>query len=195
MHLLADTIVLTSQGVPFIHAGQEFMRTKLGDENSYKSSDIINRLDWTRREKYDDVVTYFAALIEMRKEHPSFRFESKEMIQESITPIQLDDQVIAYEINNDEDTWKNIVVIHNANNHGVNIDLKGQYQVVVKDGKADIKGLETVENLVEVPALTSMVLYSTDVENTLDSKRCIATIIAIILAIIMVIYSFIRKRK
>lgn len=195
MHLLADTIVLTSQGVPFIHAGQEFMRTKLGDENSYKSSDIINRLDWTRREKYDDVVTYFAALIEMRKEHPSFRFESKEMIQESITPIQLDDQVIAYEINNDEDTWKNIVVIHNANNHGVNIDLKGQYQVVVKDGKADIKGLETVENLVEVPALTSMVLYSTDVENTLDSKRRIATIIAIILAIIMVIYSFIRKRK
>jgi pullulanase len=67
MHKLASAIVLLSQGIPMIHAGQEFMRTKDGDENSYQSSDWINRLDWKRRAELDHEVEYMKGLISLRK--------------------------------------------------------------------------------------------------------------------------------
>ncbi|MCH4888284.1 type I pullulanase [Acidaminobacter sp. JC074] len=200
MHLLADTIILTSQGVPFIHAGQEFLRTKLGDENSYKSSDIVNRLDWSRREKYDDVVSYFTTLIEMRKAHPAFRLATKEEIQESIKPIQLDNQVIAYEINYADDAWDNIIVIHNAGKSDQSFDLNGDYQVVVKDGQANLEGIEQVAASVKVPAMSSMVLYRIgDLEEEMpqaDSNTVNTLIVGIVVILALAtILIIIRKRK
>lgn len=66
-HRLATALVLVSQGIPFLHSGQEFFRTKHGDGNSYKSPDSINQLDWNRKQTYSDNVKYIKGLIEVRK--------------------------------------------------------------------------------------------------------------------------------
>lgn len=81
MHRLAETLVLTSQGVPFIHAGMEFLRTKNGVENSYISPDTINQIDWTRKAAYLSVFEYYRDLIALRRQHPAFRMPTTEMIQ------------------------------------------------------------------------------------------------------------------
>ena len=84
MHKLSSSILLTSQGIPFLHAGQEFMRTKYGDHNSYKSPDSINQMDWLRRAAFNNEVDYMKGLIELRKKYPSFRMTSAEQIKTSI---------------------------------------------------------------------------------------------------------------
>lgn len=66
-------MVMFSQGIPFIHAGQEFLRTKGGDHNSYMSSDEVNHMDWSRTETHSDVVDYLKAAIEIRKSYDVFR--------------------------------------------------------------------------------------------------------------------------
>ena len=79
MHKLSSSILLTSQGIPFLHAGQEFMRTKYGDHNSYKSPDSI-QIDWLRR-AFNNEVDYMKGLIELRKKYPAFRMTSAEQIK------------------------------------------------------------------------------------------------------------------
>ncbi|MEJ2004008.1 MAG: type I pullulanase [Cyclobacteriaceae bacterium] len=81
MHRLANTVVLTSQGIPFLHAGVDFMRTKQGVENSYQSPDSINAIDWNRKTIYKDHFIYYRDLIALRKGHPAFRMPTYEMIQ------------------------------------------------------------------------------------------------------------------
>ncbi len=73
MHKLSSSILLTSQGIPFLHAGQEFMRTKYGDHNSYKSPDSINQMDWLRRATFNNEVDYMKGLIELRKKYSAFQ--------------------------------------------------------------------------------------------------------------------------
>lgn len=81
MHKLSSSILLTSQGIPFLHAGQEFMRTKYGDHNSYKSPDSINQMDWLRRATFNNEVDYMKGLIELRKKYSAFRITSAEQIK------------------------------------------------------------------------------------------------------------------
>ncbi|MEH7096568.1 type I pullulanase [Neobacillus vireti] len=79
-HRLATAIVLLSQGIPFLHSGQEFFRTKQGDGNSYRSPDVINQLDWERKSKYKDNVEYIKGLIKIRREYSCFRMRTAEEI-------------------------------------------------------------------------------------------------------------------
>ena len=72
MHKLSNTIVLTSQGIPLLHAGVDFLRTKGGNANSFKSPDSVNQLDWSRKAKYIDVHHYYRDLIALRKATPLF---------------------------------------------------------------------------------------------------------------------------
>ena len=200
MHLLADSIVLTSQGVTFIHAGQEFLRTKLGDENSYKSSDIVNRLDWLRREKNNDTVEYFKGLIKLKKEHKAFRFSTKEEIQNSITPLSLENNVIAYHITSD-DVWESIVVIHNANTEAVSVSLpeNAVWEVVVKEGQAGIESIESVSgDDVMVSGIDTVVMYkSSDIDTgntTKDASNMIYVYIGVILLVAAGGVIIIKKR-
>ncbi|MBN2795556.1 MAG: type I pullulanase [Clostridia bacterium] len=201
MHMLADSIILTSQGIPFIHSGQEFMRTKFGDENSYKSSDIINRLDWTRREKYDDVVNYFKALIAMRKAHPSFRLETAEAVNEHIKSLQASNNLIVYSINGvEDDSWQEIVVIHNANREEVSIDLpnSGTYEVVVSGPSVNLEGLYEVGGSVTAEPLSTVVLYhvvSPSVVDESDSSMLIWYLAGAIVVILAGTLIFIKKKK
>ena len=69
---LAAAFVFLAQGTPFINGGQEFMRTKKGNENSYNSSDEINQIDLSYKEKFNDVYNVYKGLIALRKSTDAF---------------------------------------------------------------------------------------------------------------------------
>lgn len=163
MHTLAQTIVLTSQGVPFLHAGTEMLRTKDGEENSYKSPDAINRLDWERKSKYKPVFDYYKKLIQLRKNHPAFRLPTQEMIQKHLTFIETHSpQLVAYSIsdNANGDSWKNIVVIYNGNEEDQDVEIPaGSWSVVLKGNEISEKGLASLQaSKVTVPKQSAMIL-------------------------------------
>ncbi|HDR7849007.1 TPA: type I pullulanase [Bacillus toyonensis] len=163
MHKLSSSILLTSQGIPFLHAGQEFMRTKYGDHNSYKSPDSINQMDWLRRAAYNNEVDYMKGLIDLRKKYPAFRMTSTEQIKKHISFIGAPKNVIAYSIDGKGNGNKNenFMVAHNANRESVDITLpsKGPWKVLVDGKQAGSKTLYVVHNnKIKVPALSSFVL-------------------------------------
>ncbi|WP_106074857.1 type I pullulanase [Bacillus wiedmannii] len=163
MHKLSSSILLTSQGIPFLHAGQEFMRTKYGDHNSYKSPDSINQMDWLRRAAFNNEVEYMKGLIDLRKKYSAFRMTSAEQIKKYITFIDVPKNVVAYTIDEKGSGNKSeyFMVTHNANREDIDITLpsKGPWKVLVDGKQAGNKTLYVVhDNKIKVPALSSLVL-------------------------------------
>ena len=168
MHKLAQTVVLTSQGIPFLHAGTEFLRTKKGVENSFNSSDEINEIDWSRKTRYKTVNDYFKNLIDVRKKHPAFRMPTTELIAKNLEFINTlskagtVDGVVAYTLNGKAvgDKWKTIVVIFNANNKFISVDIPNAKWKVICDGEKVLeKGLKDFKgNRFDVPALSAVIL-------------------------------------
>jgi pullulanase len=117
MHKLALSIVLTSQGISFLHAGTEFLRSKKGVENSYNKPDSINAIDWNLKTINNDVFTYVQQLISMRKAHPAFRMQTAEKIQRNLSFLPSAPGIIGYRINGSglNDKWKDIQVWFNGN--------------------------------------------------------------------------------
>ncbi|MHA4065186.1 type I pullulanase [Bacillus cereus] len=159
MHKLSSSILLTSQGIPFLHAGQEFMRTKYGDHNSYKSPDSINQIDWLRRATFNNEVDYMKGLIELRKKYSAFRMTSAEQIKTHVSFIDAPQNTVAYIIEGNKHEY--FTVAHNANREAVEITLpsKGPWKVLVDGKQAGSKPLYVVhDNKIKVPALSSFVL-------------------------------------
>ena len=128
MHKLALAIVLTSQGISFLPAGTEFLRSKKGNDNSYNAGDSINAIDWSLKTKNKDVFDFVKGLIRMRKEHPAFRMKTSQEIADNI--LFLGNQpagIIAYTINGNavKDTWKKIIVIFNGSSIMQKISIPG----------------------------------------------------------------------
>ena len=126
MHQLALTIILTSQGIPFLHAGTEFLRSKNGVENSYKSGDDINAIKWSLKKDNNDVTNYVKELIKMRKEHPAFRMTDTKQVSENILfENNTHPGTVAYIINGAavNDTWKKIFVAFNGSGEEKEINL------------------------------------------------------------------------
>lgn len=117
MHKLALSIVLTSQGISFLHAGTEFLRSKKGVENSYNKPDSINAIDWNLKTINNDVFNYVQQLISMRKVHPAFRMQTTAQIQSNISFLPSPSGIIGYRINGSafNDSWKDIQVWFNGN--------------------------------------------------------------------------------
>ena len=108
MDKLSQTIVLTSQGVPFIHSGAEILRTKKGISNSYNLPDSVNEIDWSRKLKYQNVFNYYKGLIALRKNHPAFRMPTTQMIQQHLNFTETEDPLlIIYQLNShaNNDKW------------------------------------------------------------------------------------------
>lgn len=116
MHKLALSIVLTSQGISFLHAGTEFLRTKKGVENSFESPDSINAIDWDLKTVNKDVFDYVKGLIQLRKSHPAFRMKTADQIRANIQFLNTSPGIIAYNINGGAvgDSWKKIQVYFNG---------------------------------------------------------------------------------
>ena len=163
---LASSIPLLAQGLPFIHAGQEFQRTKGGDSNSYKSSDEVNSLKWNLIEKNSVTRNYLKGLLALRASHPAFRIESADKVKANLTFIKSPDEVIAYSLNgkNLGDSWSSIVVIHNAGTlpYTVSLPATSDWNVVVDGERAGTEILRTIQgtSVADVPALTTMVLFT-----------------------------------
>lgn len=169
--LLANAIVLTSQGIPMLHAGDEMLRTKFGDHNSYKSPDVINKIRWRNKQKFRYVFDYYKGLIRLRKDHPAFRMSTREAVNEHLQIWRAEGNVVSFQIANHAcgDTWNCIVVIYNANSEACEVNLppnRGRWHVVVNDTAAGTAVLEEVdgrEGRVRVPGISVMVMY--DKEN------------------------------
>ncbi|MCW3110590.1 MAG: pulA [Segetibacter sp.] len=167
MDKLSNTVVLTSQGVSFIHAGAEILRTKQGIANSYKSPDSINQLDWSRKKKYKDVFNYYQGLVALRKNHPAFRMPSTKMIQDHLKFLDTNDSsFIAYQIsgNANEEKWKNILVLLNGSQHDKTIKIpEGTWTLVVDGDKINEKGIRKISSSeVTLPGTTAFVMYKMD---------------------------------
>lgn len=161
MHKLANAIVLTSQGIPFLHAGSEMMRTKFGEHNSYKSADSINQIDWTLKVKNADVVTYYQNLIKLRKEHPAFRITTAKEVQDNLEFLTADNGYISYQLKNNAngDSWKTIYVMYNANKTPKKIALTKEWQVAVLGDSFYSNTEKNVQKNIEIPAVSMAILF------------------------------------
>lgn len=157
--LLALSIVLTSQGIPFLHAGSEFMRTKKGIENSYKSPDSINAINWELRALHNDAVEQVKTLIRIRRAHPGFRLKSGNEVADWI---RFDDEkipgFIAYEIQSGKtgDSWKKIRVAINANTEEVEATVPGEDWM---QAFPETNSSSYIRNSYVVPPLQLVILY------------------------------------
>ena len=168
MNKMSAAIVYTSQGIPFMQAGEEFARTKVNpdgslNENSYNAPDSVNKIDWERKVEYGDLNNYYKGLISLRKSHKSFRMNSAEDIQDNLEFIDVEDKnLVAYTLDGTDigDSWDKIAVLFNANKEAKEVTLPGEDWVVVVDqNNAGIEKLATIEgSKVKIPAQTSYVL-------------------------------------
>ncbi len=159
---LAGALVLTSQGVPLLHAGVDFCRTKGGNGNSYKSPDVVNQLDWSRKNTYIDVFEYYRKLILLRKNHPAFRMTTAEQIRRNLdfcTQYQLG--VISYCIDGKAlgDSWDKIILVFNGNEHEVSVPLpEGDYRVIADGNDINESGLgKTVADKLVVDGISMVI--------------------------------------
>jgi pullulanase len=163
MDKLAQCVVLTSQGIPFLHSGAELLRTKQGMANSYKSPDAINEIDWSRKSKYGAVFNYYKALTALRKNHPAFRMPTAKMIQEHLKFIDTGDPLlIQYQIsgNANDDVWKNIIVVFNGDRSDKEIVLPaGKWAVALDGSSVNEKGIRQASAKPIIPATEALILY------------------------------------
>ena len=164
LHKLAETAVLTSQGVPFIWTGDEVMRDKKGVHNSYCSPDSINVIPWQQKSLYADTYNYIKEMIALRKHHPAFRLGDADKVKEHLEFLPVKQEcVVAYRLKDHAggDEWGEIYVVLNSNRKTVKVEVpKGNYTVVCRDGKVNEAGLGTVKGTrVSVPAQSAMIFY------------------------------------
>jgi pullulanase len=162
MDMLAAAIVMTSQGIPFLHAGEEMLRTKQGIENSFNQPDSINQIDWNRKTTHLNVVNYYKQLVELRKQHPAFRMPSTEMIQKHLQFIDSPGGTIAFRItkNANGDKWKEIIVVFNAKKTELKFELPdGNWKVAVKNTNFNMEGSETVSKSIKVDPISTLIVY------------------------------------
>lgn len=148
LHKLAETFVFTSQGVPFIFAGDEMMRDKKGIHNSYNSPDSINTIDWRNKTIHHDVFDYVRELITLRKNHPAFRMGDADKVRQYMEFLPVEgSNLVAFILkdNANGDSWKNIIVAFNSRKEPAKLSIPaGRYTIVCKDGKIKQSGMGQV---------------------------------------------------
>lgn len=159
---LCASIILTSQGIPFIYSGEEFCRTKDGDHNSYNKPDHINWIDWDRKSHFMDVFYYYQKLISIRKSHPAFRMEGIEDIEKNLSFIEnTPNNTIVFTIKNhaNGDTWKDILVVFNANKENINVPIpEGPWNIAL-DCNSDINYEIIQGSTMMVNKISSCILF------------------------------------
>lgn len=161
---LANGIILTSQGIPFLHSGCEFCRTKDGISNSYNSTDAVNRIDWSRKLKFMDVFQYYKGLISLRKKHPAFRMTEVIQIQRHLVFLSdIPKLTVAFMLKDyaNMDTWKDILVIYNANKYSIKLYIpEGHWNIVVNSNSSGTDVIETVDSReINVTGISLYILY------------------------------------
>lgn len=161
---LAQTAVFTSQGVPFIYAGEEVLRDKKGVHNSYQSPDFINAIDWDRKTLNADAFAYYKGLIQLRRNHPAFRLGDAELVRKHLEFLPVEGtNLVAYRLKDHAggDTWKDIIVVLNARREVASLSVpEGKYTVVCQNGLVNEKGLATIYGpSLKVAPQSAMIIY------------------------------------
>ncbi len=209
MNNLAAAVYLMSEGIPFMQAGEEMLRTKVKadgsfDENSYASPDAVNSLKWNdlNDKEYQQVFEYYKGLIAFRKEHAALRLTNADDVWNNLTPMTgLDANVVAFQINGgvNGETARSLFVIFNANDKKTTVKLpEGNWNVYINGEKAGTEVLKTIRNgKVTVDGISAMVLAQD------DNKEVSSPVLPIVLAAAVVavaaigaaVFVVLKKRK
>lgn len=163
MDKLAAAMIFLAQGIPFIQAGQEFLRSKpmpggAFDHNSWRSPDAINSLKWDRKSEYRDVFEYYRGLIAFRKAHDAFRMTDRDRIAENMRFLDnLPKGVVGFVLTGDCELDE-IVVFLNPNDFPVSLFAFGCYNVYIDGDRAGTDVLYTVEGNYSARAQSAVVL-------------------------------------
>lgn len=135
---LGQTVVFTSQGIPFIYAGEEIFRTKQGVRNSFNSPDSINAIDWTFKSRYSDLYGYYRGLIALRKAHPAFRLGDADLVREHLEFLQAPSGTVAWRLTGHAggDPCEEIIVIVNSRKEPVTLEIPAYTPASGTPGKA-----------------------------------------------------------
>ena len=162
MNKLSAAIVITSQGIPFSLGGEEFCRSKDGDENSYASSRKENMLDWENVDLYSDVIEYYRGLYKIRDTFAAFS-DSTAATANSLTYLSdVPKGVMGYTINNTESgKWSQMCVIFNGSDSAQNVTAKGDWVVLADNKTAGLRNIKNVTNSVKVEAHSAVIMVDT----------------------------------
>ena len=162
MYKLAHSIVLTSQGISFLHAGTEFLRSKQGNENSFNAGDGINAIDWSLKAKNKEAYDYVKGLIAIRKKHPAFRMtDARQIVANLIFVTNPPEGIVAYSINGAavKDSWKKIFVVYNGSGSQQSIKLpSGSWKAAV-DGNKILNGAKSFSGNFSSKARSCTILF------------------------------------
>lgn len=145
---LAQSVVMLSQGVPFMLSGEEMLRDKQGVHNSYQSPIEINALPWQNLQRYPQLFTYYQRLIALRRHHPAFRLGNANLIRQHLSFLPTQPNLVGFILTGHAggDVWDNIVVVFNANNEARKVTVpKGRYTIVASNGTINETGWGSVE--------------------------------------------------
>lgn len=180
MHRQANAIVLTAQGIPFLHGGVELLRTKpcvtIGDvaqgecdsdqqydHNSYRSPDETNQIDWNWKIDHADTYAYYQGLIALRKAAPIFSFTPEELANRvTFSVFSGGRDLAAYLIYdpNPDNPWEYTIVAHNNANGDTTLDtLNMTWNMVVGGDQAGLDTLQEVSERYTMAPNESVVLY------------------------------------
>ncbi|MBQ4531021.1 MAG: type I pullulanase [Lachnospiraceae bacterium] len=167
MNKLAAAILFTSQGIPFIHAGEEILRSKPDEsseygyqENSFKSNDKVNSIKWNTKKENIDMFQYYQGLIAFRKATESLRLKSKEEVEEAIEFFPIQPGVVSYVINTKKET---LFIAYNANEKDITLQLpEGEFEVYVNKKQSGTKPLSKEKGTIQVEGVSAIVLKKRD---------------------------------
>ncbi|OHD08038.1 MAG: type I pullulanase [Spirochaetes bacterium GWD1_27_9] len=167
MHKLCGFLLLTSQGIPILHLGQDFLRTKFGVENSYNAGDIINKIDWNRKKEFYDVFLYYKNLIDIRSKHSLFKITKEHNLREAIKfdydifPNHFKNGIsyILKKKDSSDNIYEKILILINPYNEEVTINLKDDWKKLLIGDSYYTETEEYCSGNLTLPALSGNILY------------------------------------
>lgn len=162
MQKLANAIVLTSQGVPFLHAGVEMLRTKNGEHNSYNLPDSVNQINWNWKIQNQDVFDYYRKLITLRKNHPAFFMPTADMVRGYLRFFEVQEEgLVGFLIsdNANGDKWREILVYYNANKTPRVVSLEKRWTIAAMGDEINETGLGSASGILTIPPISMFIGY------------------------------------
>lgn len=139
LRLMLAAIIL-SQGVPFIHSGQEFFRTKNGQPNTYNAGDQVNELDWNRKDLEIDTIQFVQFLTHLRRNNPCFRYSSYDKIRENVKLENINHRMIKYALHQNQGEYKDFLIFFNASKDAIEVDIEDGYSMLCHTEKGKVVG-------------------------------------------------------
>ncbi len=159
MNKLSAAIIFTSQGIPFFLGGEEFARSKDGDENSYASSREENQLDWKNLNDYSDLIEYYRGLLKIRENFAAFSDPTATTAAQTTSFENMPAGVCAFKVPNTQaNAWDCACVMFNGSDKEQNISVDGEWIKIADENTAGLRNLGTCSGSVKVAAHSAAIL-------------------------------------